>query len=368
MVALGGLGVCWSGRCCRQANGGSIADGRHGLKRHAASLHGPLVLLLQEQGADEAPNCRLVGIDAHHVRTPLDLAPRIKSAGKLLTRSSGLVALILARWAAGRPMNASTSCSAASISSASAAFRAAKSPGARGSGAGRPRPATAGAPPPGRLQRTQCRSRQRRCGAGSCPRAPWHLSASGPCTAEPWRRDHVAENTCRGRLQSFVRVRDDEPDAPQAATGEAAQAFGPEGLRFRVAGRHAQHFPADGLRPLRPAVGVDSHGDDHCNRDDAVVAPRFDPRVRLRRPEDRLRWHPTRDAATRPRSGGRGKRPRARRSRRRAERPRSCSRPCPHSLDERVHGPGGDTLDVASWITAVSAFSTARRGSKTAGK
>jgi len=33
-----------------------------------------LVLLLQEQGADEAPDRGLVGIDADHVRAALDLA------------------------------------------------------------------------------------------------------------------------------------------------------------------------------------------------------------------------------------------------------------------------------------------------------
>src|SRR3546814_13172490 len=39
-------------------------------------------------------------------------------------------------------------------------------------------------------------------------------------------------------------------------------------LRLAVADGHAEH--------LTPAVGVDAHGDDDCDRDDVVITPGFD--------------------------------------------------------------------------------------------
>jgi len=56
-------------------------------------------------------------------------------------------------------------------------------------------------------------------------------------------------------------IGDDQLDAAQAAPGERAQELGPDRLSFRGADLQAQH--------LAPALGVDSHGDDRRDRDDA---------------------------------------------------------------------------------------------------
>ena len=69
------------------------------------------------------------------------------------------------------------------------------------------------------------------------------------------------------RLQPLMGVGDDEFYAAQPSATELAQKLGPEGLGFRRADVHAQHFPA--------AVGVDPHGDNRRQRDDAAVLPRF---------------------------------------------------------------------------------------------
>lgn len=71
----------------------------------------------------------------------------------------------------------------------------------------------------------------------------------------------------RSRLQPLMGVGDDEFYAAQRSATELAQKLGPERLGFRRADVHAQHLPA--------AVGVDFHGDDRRQRDDAVISPRF---------------------------------------------------------------------------------------------
>ena len=55
-----------------------------------------------------------------------------------------------------------------------------------------------------------------------------------------------------GGFDAFVRVRDHELHATQAAAGELAQEGGPEHLGFRRADVHAQDFA--------PAVRVDTNG------------------------------------------------------------------------------------------------------------
>lgn len=44
-----------------------------------------------------------------------------------------------------------------------------------------------------------------------------------------------------GRLDAFVRVRDDQLHANQAAPDEVAEELGPEGLGLRRTDRHTQH-------------------------------------------------------------------------------------------------------------------------------
>ena len=59
----------------RQADDGIIGDGGDGLKGHiAGALDGPLVVLLEEDGADEAGDGGLVGEDADDLGAALDLA------------------------------------------------------------------------------------------------------------------------------------------------------------------------------------------------------------------------------------------------------------------------------------------------------
>src|SRR6188768_4553751 len=67
----------WPGRSVRQgqADDGIIGDGGDGLKGHVAgALDGPLVVLFEEDGADEACDGGLVGKDADDLGAALDLA------------------------------------------------------------------------------------------------------------------------------------------------------------------------------------------------------------------------------------------------------------------------------------------------------
>ena len=73
MAALGGLGLCWSGGHGGQADGCSIVHGRERLEAHVTALDGPLVILLQQERADEAGDRRFIRKDANYLRPPLDL-------------------------------------------------------------------------------------------------------------------------------------------------------------------------------------------------------------------------------------------------------------------------------------------------------
>ena len=77
-----------------------------------------------------------------------------------------------------------------------------------------------------------------------------------------------AEHLGNGGFQPFMRIGDDQLDAPQATPGQAAQQLCPERLGLAVAGGHAEH--------LAPAIGVHAHSDDDGGGDDAVVAPDLD--------------------------------------------------------------------------------------------
>ena len=68
-------GLAWSGGQDRQADAGTLAERRDRLKGHVAGpLDRPLVVLLEQEGADETGDRRLVGEDADDVGAPLDLA------------------------------------------------------------------------------------------------------------------------------------------------------------------------------------------------------------------------------------------------------------------------------------------------------
>ena len=68
------------------------------------------------------------------------------------------------------------------------------------------------------------------------------------------------ENLGGDRLQVLMSVRDDQLEAPPAATGELAREVGPERFGLRRADGQAEHFA--------PAIGVESNGDYHRDRDD----------------------------------------------------------------------------------------------------
>src|SRR5271154_5587963 len=70
------------------------------------------------------------------------------------------------------------------------------------------------------------------------------------------------------RLDALVGIGDDQLDAAQAPPSQLAQELGPEGLGLRGADVHAEH--------LAPPVRVHADGDDHGDRDDAMVAAHFD--------------------------------------------------------------------------------------------
>ena len=57
----------------RRVHGVILADGGEGFQRHVTSCDRPFIVLLQHQRANETPDRRLVGKDADHIGTALDL-------------------------------------------------------------------------------------------------------------------------------------------------------------------------------------------------------------------------------------------------------------------------------------------------------
>ena len=101
----------WSGGHGRQPDEWIIADRSDAFQGQVAgTLDGPLVVLLEQDGADQADDGGLVGEDADDVGAPLDLADRP------LQRVGGVQ---LGAVLAGKLMSARTSVSASSISAAS---------------------------------------------------------------------------------------------------------------------------------------------------------------------------------------------------------------------------------------------------------
>ena len=65
----------WSAGDCRKADGGIIAQRRDGFQGHvAAALDRPLVVLFEQDRANETDDCALVREDADHFGTSFDLA------------------------------------------------------------------------------------------------------------------------------------------------------------------------------------------------------------------------------------------------------------------------------------------------------
>jgi len=167
-------------------------------------------------------------------------------------------------------------------------------------------------------------------------RPPPQTGSNGPACPDPQlRTDRVDSAALPGGAQGFgdrgfqpfVGVGHDELYTAQPAAGERAQELGPERLGLAVADRHAQHLVA--------AIGVDANGDNHGHRDDVVVAPDFDigcvqpdvGPVALDGPVQEA-VHPLVNLATQARDLALADAIHA------------------HSLDQVVHGPGGDALDV----------------------
>ena len=87
---------CLSGRQGWQADAWIIAEWGDCFQRHVAgALHGPFVILLQQQGADQPGDGGLVGEDAEDVAAPLD---------PWFTRSMGFVLCSLVRCWTGNAM------------------------------------------------------------------------------------------------------------------------------------------------------------------------------------------------------------------------------------------------------------------------
>ena len=60
---------------CRKADGWIIAQGRDGFQRHVAgALNRPFIVLLEQDRTDETNDGFLIGEDADHFGSPLDLA------------------------------------------------------------------------------------------------------------------------------------------------------------------------------------------------------------------------------------------------------------------------------------------------------
>lgn len=65
--------AAWSGCHGRQADGCIIADGAESFQAHVAPLHRPFVVLLEQDGTDQANDRGLVGEDPDHIGAALDL-------------------------------------------------------------------------------------------------------------------------------------------------------------------------------------------------------------------------------------------------------------------------------------------------------
>jgi hypothetical protein len=90
--------------------------------------------------------------------------------------------------------------------------------------------------------------------------------------ALPCRAQHLGDSG----FEAFVGIGDHELDASQSPAGQLAQELRPDRLGFGCANFHAEH--------LAPAVGIDAHGDDDGNRDNASAAAdlqvgRVDPQI-----------------------------------------------------------------------------------------
>jgi len=83
-------------------------------------------------------------------------------------------------------------------------------------------------------------------------------AAALPCGAQ-----HLGDSG----FDTFMGIGDHKLHAAQAAPRQLAQELRPDRLGFRGADLHAQH--------LAPAVGIDAHGDDDGDRDDAPATADF---------------------------------------------------------------------------------------------
>ena len=135
------------------------------------------------------------------------------------------------------------------------------------------------------------------------------------------------EHLCGRGPQPLVVIGDDELHAPQAPIRQRAQKRRPERFGFRRAGGHAQH--------LAPPIRVHAHSDYHSDRDDPArlarlqvsrVDPQIGPGALDGAGEEGI--HPLVDLRAQPRDLALGDAGRA------------------HGLDEVVHGPGRDPVDV----------------------
>jgi hypothetical protein len=96
-----GIGLAGLGRVDQAATDGNpqmgiIAQRGDGFQRHvAAALHGPLVVLFEQDRADEADDGGFVGEDADNLGASLDFS---------VQPLDGVRAELLARCAAGKPM------------------------------------------------------------------------------------------------------------------------------------------------------------------------------------------------------------------------------------------------------------------------
>jgi hypothetical protein len=109
-------------------------------------------------------------------------------------------------------------------------------------------------------------------GEGGCDEGGDHAAALAPGMGQQVAHEmHAAalpggmEDLCDRGLQPFMRVRDHQLDAAQAAASELAQELGPEGLGLRGADVQPEHLAA--------AITVDTDRDDGRDRDDAAVRP-----------------------------------------------------------------------------------------------
>src|SRR3954452_14842185 len=212
------------------------AEAGHGLERHVAVLELPLVVLLHQDGSDEAQDAGLVREDADHVGAALDLL--VEAFERVGRMQLGPVSA----WEVheGQDIGLGLVHGGGELRPARAQLVGDLTPDLAGALAV--------------LLEEHGADGGRDHAVMSLGHVGQHVAHEVDAAALPGRLEHLGDR----RLEALVGFRDDQLDAGQAALLQAAQEAEPEGGSLRGTDAEAQD--------LAPAVLVDAHGDYSGNR------------------------------------------------------------------------------------------------------